>query len=281
MLLYMPGACPVCLPFIQCKTTWLMHVVGVRRFRPENAGSNPPWYTHAPCRCLSRENKILCGNHRFKIKKKLIVFKNSFLLGILFFGFSVLYTETIKEIVSIKQAQNELERADENTLVVFDIDKTLLVSDVPISFMDQEIKFDSVEKETVEIIRNLQSRGVPIIALTHSGSTPEICRWRVDNLQQIELDFSNSFALKEFEFDKLPMIFDAYPSFYRGILCTGGIAKGVLLAAFIQRIGWLPHKVIFFDDQFQFCLNVHLEMSQRGIPVQCYWYRAAYKKCNP
>lgn len=204
--------------------------------------------------------------------------KISTLFLLIFAGFSISRANIIREIESIKQVQDELAQVDENTLVVFDMDNTLLMANAPILTIDQATTFRPVEKETVKIIKNLQARRVPVIALTYSGSTPEIRRWRASNLHQIKLNFANSFTLKEFEFNMFPIIFDAYPAFYHGILCAGGAPKGLLLAAFINKIGWRPKKVIFFDDQFPFCLNVHLTMVQWRIPVQCYWYRAAYKK---
>ncbi len=190
-----------------------------------------------------------------------------------FFLLTQTNAEHIKEIKSIEEARIELESANEKVLVVFDIDKTLLVSDVPVFELDQKVRFMPVEAETVEIIHNLQERGVPVIALTHSGSAPEIRRWRAANLEEIGINFRSAFPLKECEFNEFPQLFGSYPAFYNGILCTGGVSKGALLAAFIKRLNLSVDKVIFFDDQFLVCLDVHLAMAQLGIPVQCYWYR--------
>ena len=212
-------------------------------------------------------------------------FNRLFLLGIAsIFAYmpypcSGLIIETIDSIM-YEKVTAELQRVNHKTLVVFDMDNTLfaVANGEIVTAIDQKITLVPIEEKMIEIIKNLQDRHIKVIALTASGATPEIRRWRVCNLHQIGLDFSHSFALKESIFNRLPQWQGVYSAFYHGVLCTAHNPKGPVLAAFLDRVAWRPDKVIFFDDQFQHCVGVAHEMTMRGIPVQCYWYRAAYNK---
>lgn len=232
-----------------------------------------------------------------------------------------LFSSNITEIDSITQAQEELQRAGNKTLVVFDMDETLIIrADSMVHVLYKDIKnfdptdadfakqlredlekftaskkdpeslnkklalavslqarFIPVEAKAVEIIKNLQARKVRVVALTAASAKKSVQKDRLSHLHQIGLDFSDSFALKEAGFDKFPKKFKFRPAFCYGILCTSEVPKGEVLAAFLDKIGWKPDKVIFFDDYHHHCESVDGEMSKRGIPARCYWYRAVFK----
>ena len=130
----------------------------------------------------------------------------SFLLLTSLSSCSFYYVSNIQEISSIKQAQKELDQADANTLVIFDVDDTLTYNvNVPFQpwFHKTEVgqkffaqikkhiqsqkdpvayeklirgtrmlKFTDqpIEIEIVQIIKKLQARGVNVIALTHMNT---------------------------------------------------------------------------------------------------------------
>jgi hydroxymethylpyrimidine pyrophosphatase-like HAD family hydrolase len=104
----------------------------------------------------------------------------------------------IRTIFSLKEAQEVLEKLDENALVVFDIDETLIlvkdkirrkhpekiIADFNLTHFDTLIEdverkecLDSIilktaqqkliEPESVDIIKKLQSKNIKVIALTH------------------------------------------------------------------------------------------------------------------
>ncbi len=142
--------------------------------------------------------------------------------------------------------------------------------------------FKPVESNTVPIIKDLQNRGIKVIALTSSntgkfGVIENMQQWRLSNLHQVGLDFSASFELQETEFKNLPPQFGFHPIFYKGILCSAGNPKGKMLAAFLEKIGFQPKKILFFDDNIEQCKSVDREMKKLSISVQCYCYRAAFK----
>lgn len=179
--------------------------------------------------------------------------------------------QNIIRITSIVQIEQELQAADQTSLVVFDIDNVLLMTTdhCEARFTSQ---FIPVENKTVAIVKNLQERHVPVIALTASGTTFEICRWRIGNLQQIGLDLSGSFLSQEFCLDQFYYFYGCCPVFSQGILCAGRVPKGQALTAFLDKVEWKPSKVIFIDDLYLNCMHVYAQLVSCGIPVQCYWY---------
>lgn len=236
------------------------------------------------------------------------------------------FSSNIKKIDSILQVQEELQFADENTLIVFDMDDTLIApkenmfyllfrdtKDFDISDIDfvkellrktEEIAsskhdpnyfnkmtaavfsktdFVPVEEATIEIVKKLQNRNVKVIALSSSNTgkffeIESMQRWRLSNLNQVGLDFSNSFNISEIVFKEIPPQFGLYPPvYYKGILCAAGNPKGKILSEFLGHIRWKPRKIIFFDDAYSQSKSVEKEMKKLGLAVQSYLYRAAFK----
>ncbi|MFH1643814.1 MAG: DUF2608 domain-containing protein [bacterium] len=248
-----------------------------------------------------------------------------FLAYFLFFPSCSLFKSDIKEINSLVEAQTELNKADAKTLVVFDMDDTLIYptsnmflllyrntndfDKSDINFVNQirldfkkfvdskhdneywnkvnsdvfaKTDFVPVEDKTVEIVKNLQNKKVKVIALTSSNTgkfevIDSMEKWREKNLNQVGLDFSKSFNIQEIVFDNFPKLFGFPPVFYKGILCAAGSKKGPILKSFLEKINFKPDTVIFFDDMYEQCKSVENEMKKSDIPVQCFWYRGAYK----
>ena len=242
-----------------------------------------------------------------------------------FFPSCSVFKSEIEEINSLTEVKIELDKANNQTLVVFDMDDTLLspledifhlfyvnidfFNNVDVDFIKQlrkeaserkkdseyftkiasqvffKTKFIPVEESTIKIVKSLQNRSVKLIALTASNTgkfyeIDNMQKWRVSNLNQIGLNFSNSFNVQDIEFNEFPKIHGFPPAYYKGILCSASSPKGKVLKAFLDKISWKPSKVIFFDDMYHCCKSVATEMKSMGIPVKCYWYRAEFNKKN-
>lgn len=123
---------------------------------------------------------------------------NVYKVFFIFFAIHFYAYSEIKIIYSLKEAQEVLEKLDENALVVFDIDETLIlvkdkirrkhpekiIADFNLTHFDTLIEdverkecLDSIilktaqqkliEPESVDIIKKLQSKNIKVIALTH------------------------------------------------------------------------------------------------------------------
>ena len=221
---------------------------------------------------------------------------------------------TIKKISFFEEAKINLENADQNTLILFDIDATLIIpSDVVMRdqtmslhgpeieqlrksvFGDEEETlnyyfeiwehsphaFRLIEPGVVSLIQALQQRGVKVLALSTGNFIArypivDFPQFRSKMLQDLGIDFSKV-DLPDTVFDSLPTCHGTKPLLYQGILCSEQVSKGVVLGAFLDYMVWKPNRVVFFDDQFINVSSVARELCQRGIPFTGYHYLGAEK----
>ncbi len=221
--------------------------------------------------------------------------------------------KNIQYIDSYVQVSNIFAEADSNTLILFDVDETLieprsvifrpktienkanlpwiidLVSRVYGKSDKTEEYYGSIwkvqetplliEPHIVSVIQSLQDRGVKVVALTalKTGSSyiiSSLPEWRYNKLKELGIDFAK-IGLPDIIFDELPEKDGNYPMLYRGILCTNGVSKGELARAFLDRIQWRPDKVIFFDDNKARVKEVEEAMQKHSIPFQGFVYLGA------
>jgi len=226
--------------------------------------------------------------------------------------------QSIEKIDSFLEVFDILQEADKETLIVFDVDQTLIKQcdiifrpeaannefvklfnnevaerhkeiDDPVYWeclWTKQLLFNVclVEPIILDIIKNLQERGVKTIALTHMrtgsvGIIPNMQHWRFEQLRELGIDFSTSFSVQELFFTDLAPNNGNYPAYYKGILCTGRTnSKGETLKAFLDYLGWRPSKVIYIDDKEKFVVSVQELMEQYNIPFQGFIYEAVYKQ---
>jgi len=220
-----------------------------------------------------------------------------------------LFGGDIRVIYSIKEAESVLQNLDQDALVVFDVDETLIVSKDVARRMHprdsiskvQNVYFDTIkdaeyrkyinsvlllmseqkliEPEITHIITDLQRRNIHVIVLTHMLSGSYHCienmeKWRFAQLYELGIDISvgNPHTINFFQ---LPHKNGRYPSFYKGVFATARrCTKGAALAAYIKELNLNPSKVIFFDDLLEHVQTVSDAMSECSIPSIAYHYKA-------
>lgn len=226
-------------------------------------------------------------------------FLSLFLLAGLFLS-SVLSCKVMAEEVILKQVDSfdpiikELNKADSDTLVVFDVDYVLLVpKDLIARPASRELRhalFPKIEKEVgkdkflylssilrlqggselvdarlPDLVKELQARSVKVIALTAQGYGPfgiikDEGALRVEELKKLGLDFRNAFPSLESFTLKITSPKDQPPLYREGIIFTDRSSKGEALIAFLQSVKWNPKKIIVIDDGRQ-----HLEHIQEAL----------------
>ncbi len=207
-------------------------------------------------------------------------------------------------IVEIKQMNEMAGGLKKDTLVVFDIDNTILQSTQTLGSVqwadwnekelikkgmgaDQANTQSSNEwvrinlkggQETVEavtpnIIRNLQARGIKVLALT--ARPTGIALKTVRDLPRFGLNFAKSWPNAQF---KSPFQGAAYTS---GVLFAGQKnSKGAVLLEFLRQNHYRPAAVRFVDDKQKYVLSVEQAMQQAGIPYVGYRYGGADYRVN-
>jgi len=206
---------------------------------------------------------------------------------------ALLYIFSHGKIIDIQHINeiNQYTDSSTNTLVIFDIDNTILE---PTSaeggdqwfyaainhFKKQGLSYQEaydkvmpiytklskkngvklVEKEVVSIIHRLQKHKFLVIALT-SRSQP-IKETTINQLTSLNINLSNKqFDNKNFSFNlKIPA------SFKSGILFCGDNDKGEILTKFLEQTSSKPNLIIFIDDKKQYLTSVKVALNKNNIP---------------
>lgn len=215
----------------------------------------------------------------------------------------------IIEIYSMREAQDILDRADERTLVLYDVDETLIAPTDKIHLphyfkvdpaRSLKIEFEKrvgdrieyvwskvllqarrelIEPNIVRIIADFQARGVMTLGLTKMrsesfGIIDSLAEYRFNQLYKLGIDFRLSYAHR-IEFKQFVSQYGTHPILYNGIIMTGDLSKGPILRAFIDCLDCPPALVIIFDDALENCIDMYEAMCERGIECHAYHYRAA------
>lgn len=196
-------------------------------------------------------------------------------------------------------------KADETTLVIFDVDNVLIVPQDPYLQPKARVQFSNIYKELTKvldeehmflfhhivaiknksqlvepdilnIIQELQQYNVKIIALTGAKTgavaniIPDVPSWRYNSLKNFGIDFSNTFPkkaqFKELKGDDV----GNYPSFEYGIVYSYGSmnSKGDVLKCAIKELNWLPKRIIFVDDRLEHINSVYSFLKQENPNIE-------------
>jgi FMN phosphatase YigB (HAD superfamily) len=204
----------------------------------------------------------------------------------------------MSKIIESKKIIDVLNHIDDKTLVVFDIDNTLIDTvqnfggyawschvtkrfqdkgfDFPVALMKsynilaqmiEFVDFKGIEPETSGVIKKLRERNILSMALTarmHSMS-----KNTNHALLQAGIDFFET-AIHDQKIQ-----FNPTAAYERGVLYTGPkLRKGECLVLFFEKIGYVPEKVFFVDDSQHHVEDVHETLQSKNIPVTCLRYGA-------
>ncbi|MGB7978010.1 MAG: DUF2608 domain-containing protein [Chlamydiales bacterium] len=177
-----------------------------------------------------------------------------------------------------------IENADQDTLVLFDVDQTLITPDDPIlkpkydkllddlmggkkfitdesgktRYIFREILMHAphslIDPKSLVLVQKLQAKGVPVVAFSAApggkiGEVDSFVDWRINELHHFGFDFQSIFP--HIQTLELPKDTDLeFPPIYKsGVLITSLHDKGPVLLNFFKESNWTPKKVIFIDDQ--------------------------------
>lgn len=208
-------------------------------------------------------------------------------------------------IFEIKNMRDAVEGVGKNTLVVFDIDNTILQTAQTLGsvqwadWYQRELvkqglpsdqagelstrewvrinrvsKSQLVEAVTPNIIRNLQLRGIRVLALTARPVSFVLQTQR--DLPQFGIHFGQSWP-KGTRFQS-PFQGAAYAS---GVLFAGQTnSKGAVIREFLRQNNLRPTAIRFVDDKRKYVDSVDQAMQAAGIPYVGYRYGGADVRVN-
>lgn len=215
-----------------------------------------------------------------------------FLTFILLFLFSVFYGEVI-EIFSIAEAQKYI---DKDTLVILDIDNTLMEPKQAIGsdqwfyhrigfYKSQGLDFNTslsktydewhklqtitdvqtVEESTSQIVSQIQNK-TDTIALTTRGF--QLSYATVRDLESLAITFTKKPYILENIFFDTPDEGGIFPGvlFFKGILFTNNTHKGEALFKLLDKAEKKPKKIVFINDKKSHIDPIEASAKERNIP---------------
>lgn len=234
---------------------------------------------------------------------------NKFLCALLinFFLFILKASAVVVPASNLDVIEKEIAALDGNSLVVFDIDYTLIIPRDSIlkpcgeyhlqkwirgieiqaeqkmilsSLIMLQSKVALINERIFDILDLLKQKKIKTVALTamqtgQYGLIPSMEAWRVKQIGDLGIHFGWSFPLTEhFELEEF-VDFLTKPVFKQGILGSARYPKGKVLSAFLRKMGWKPSKIVFIDDRLDFIDSVEAEIEKEGIPLISFHYTEA------
>ena len=218
----------------------------------------------------------------------------NFIIGCIFIYHNIAYANSkqpkIIAINSIKEISPYFEVADQNTLVIFDIDSTLTTPSDQylqrqtiqcykplyktfIAHLTENqyriflhlVIIDSpsilVEQDTPLIIKRLQNKGIKTLGYTGSklgslGNLSSFPDWRYNELKRLGIDFAKIFPGKVVFKDFKDLGGDSI-GIEKGIVYSGyKHTKGSVLKLVLNELKWIPKKIIAIDDKENNVLSI-------------------------
>lgn len=237
------------------------------------------------------------------------MYSNAKILALMILFYGSVYAE-IRMVSSLKDAYSILDALDDKALVVFDVDNTLIMPvdkihrrhpEAIIGAFQKTYFFDKVtdtarleyldsiiwkmlgqklvDPASPALIKTLQTRNIPVIALTHMHAgaycaIENMEEWRYNQLCELGIDLAVNNA-GTMVFTDLPMGRVSYPVLHKGVFATSrSCTKGQALAAFIKQLKQKPSCIVFFDDLIDHITTMDYEMNLLGIPCIAFHYTA-------
>ncbi|WP_010304347.1 DUF2608 domain-containing protein [Candidatus Odyssella thessalonicensis] len=256
------------------------------------------------------------------------MYKTGLIIVLLIFSISQhLSYAGIRQAKNFKEIKSILNYAGQDTLVIFDVDDVLLMPSDQIlqrpfkkqleeieasmearvgktearklySIILSQRQVQPVDLQIVVTIKNLQQKGIKVLALTNApvgsfGHIRSMENWRQEELRSIGYDFEASWpnlsfkafssadlrgGLKEKHIKSRLFATDNSPTFIKGILCTCHMSKRAALQAFLTYAKLKPKKIIYLDDKLKYIKQLQEFALKEGIEFIGIEYTAAYQK---
>ena len=240
--------------------------------------------------------------------------KGIFLLTFLSFilGISATFAEIIRTS-NLTPLKSAIQKANFQTLVVFDIDDVLIMPDNELRFthpdrrkyvkdLEKRVSKEKfkilrsivlrqrstrlVDSDIIEILADLKRRKILTVALTKIwtgkfGIIEKVENWRIKNLQTVGINFTPLFPFKgELVFDDLHTA-NGSPLLKAGIIFTANLEKGIVLERVLDELGFHFRKILFIDDNLQNLKSVEKLCIRKNIKFMGYEYMGASQVSSP
>lgn len=210
-----------------------------------------------------------------------------------------------------------LENFDNQDLVIFDVDEVLITGLDPYyfehclkksalhnhlfsqnedtidqfflyMFLSKSRPWTYMDNRLPELIKKLQSQGIPCIANTALNPTInpvlniDVPTLRVNMLRSLDIDFAKTFPhFLSWDFNTLDLthILKERPLFKEGIIFSSETPKYITTLELFKKMGIKPRRVLFIDDHYDNARLMYERLSLEGL--ECYSFCYSKKKTKP
>lgn len=219
----------------------------------------------------------------------------------LIFCINSILTGEIITTNDFNRIEKECNEIGKKSLVLFDVDGTLIVPDDAIlqskgrplfkqlteRYTDRDLfreirmvaPHSLVDQRSVELVEKLQKKQIPVIAFTAAPAKiqgeVQLGNWRVNELKKYGFDFSGTFPNDQYVELQQSLNQPFLPLYKLGVLYSSFHPKGEILIAFLRKLNLKPKKIIFIDDELVHVQSVMACLEREGIENICIHYTAA------
>lgn len=222
---------------------------------------------------------------------------------------------SIQTIDTLKVVEEEVAKSDADTLVILDVDYTLLQPSNP-AFQQKNFQVSSefiknsmktlpesiknefstaiatsgegqlLDEKSPALIEAFKQKGARVLVISGIlagkwNAIPDLMDWRIHNLKRLGITPSTFGFDKPFQFTDLPSYKGKYPEYKEGVILTNGelVKKQEVLDAFLKKLNWQPKKIIFIDDSRAIVEAMSQYASEHNLTFVGYEYKGA-KQAN-
>jgi len=213
------------------------------------------------------------------------------------------------EIRETEQMSDILQEVEADTLVIFDVDYTLIHPDTMIfsypgyrqlsntmidrandgislekiqawicTVMDNT-SYYPIENDIADTFSAITAIGANTMGLTGRPTQPlgridDTGNFLLEILEGHNIRFSIASEIPTDVYLRIPSVFHSRPPimYKNGCIFSANMPKGAVLARFIEKTGIEPKKVIFIDDLRHHVVSVATELDKLDIPNVCFHY---------
>jgi hypothetical protein len=214
----------------------------------------------------------------------------------------------IQTINYIQEISNVIKNADNDTLILFDIDEVVLMDQDSYRLThpirkkiivetkarisrEEKLKFFSaifknrkiryVDDNIVDIFKFLKANKLNIMALTKLytgkfGLIDDFVEWRIKELASCNINFLELSPFKhELLANHMNHDHGGIPTLKDGIIFTADLEKGPVLEYFLTKLNYFPKKIIFIDDLISNIKSVEETCSKFNIEYHAFEFLGA------
>lgn len=214
-----------------------------------------------------------------------VIIVKKLVLRIIILSFLLIINSALADIIetsNLLPLKEILQKADKDTLVIFDVDRVLIMPTnehtlnrnpyrkklweeiqsrhskeerkVLYAITASQAEWRLVDPDVINVLAYLKKHQIPSIALTSFytgkfGNIEKIEEWRVKHLQYFGIDFTNLTPMEE-ELSATELAGEGgIPMLRSGIILTANIDKAKILEYMLSHSNYYPKTIIFIDDQ--------------------------------